>query len=288
MSYAVQQPVAEAPRRPVTVGLAAVLLAVMGVGGLAYAVATLAVTPGVVDRFRQAAASADNTAVDGLVTVVWVLAAVGTVLAVILFALYIVLALGLRRGSNASRVGVWVLSGLGLLAGCGTTVTVLVEQSGSGGGGGLGNTLAQSYPGNWVGLNLTLAIAQIVGYAVVAVLLMASPGLFFGRGAQRPATPTYAAIPPYGASSPYGQPGYAPQPGYGQHPGYGQPGYAAPVSGPSGASFGYGSPSGFERPVEGQSPGGLTPQDPAGRPPPSPAASPQPGPDDDFWSRPSE
>jgi hypothetical protein len=309
MSYAVQQPTVEAPRRPVTVGLAAALLAVMGVGGLVYAVATLAVTPGVVDRFRQGSAAADSADVDGLVTVVWVGAAIGTVLAVILFALYLVLALGLRRGSHGSRIGVWVLSGLGLLAGCATTATVLIEHSGYGTPGSLGTTLSDAYPGGWIGLNLGLAIAQIVGYAVVAVLLVVSPGAYFGRRpAQPPATPTYGGIPSYGATSPYGPPaGYGPpQPGYGPpQPGYGppQPGYGPPQPG-------YGPPPGYGQPSPGAPLGYSSPGGPPGyQPPPGyapspgpavpapgtpgpaappPSAQPAPGSEDEFWSRPSE
>jgi hypothetical protein len=153
----------------------------MGLGGLGYAVATLAVTPGVVDRFRAGAAGADSTDVHGIVTVLWVAAAIATVLAVILFALYVVLALGLRRGSNASRIGVWVICGLGLLAGCGSTVAVLIQRGGDGSPGTIGAALTDAYPAGWMGLNLALAVAQIVGYALVAILLLVSPGTFFGR-----------------------------------------------------------------------------------------------------------
>jgi hypothetical protein len=251
MSYAVQQPAAaEAPhpRRPATVGFAAVLLAVMGVGGLAYAVATLAVTPTVVNRFRGAAGPASSTDIDSMITVVWVGAAIAGALAVILFALYVVLALGLRRGSNASRIGVWVLCGLGLLAGCGTTVTVLVERSGTGTPGSLGVTLSDAYPGGWIGLDVALAIVQMVGYVVIAVLLIVSPAAFFGRGrAHAPSGPTYAGIPPYGAASaPYGPPspygpGVGPRPGPPYGPGPGAPhGPGAPY-GPGTAPYGPGT-----------------------------------------------
>jgi hypothetical protein len=258
MSYAVQPPaVAEAPRRPVTVGVAAVLLSVMGLGGLGYAVATLAVLPTVIDRFRTATATSDSASVDSLITVAWVSAGIATVLAVILFALYLVLALGLRRGSNASRIGVWVLSGLGLLAGCGTTVTVLVERSGNGVAGSLGGTLSAAYPGGWIGLNIALAIAQTVGYIVVAVLLVVSPAAFFGRAPTAAATPTYGNIRAYGAPAPYG---------------YGQPGYPPPPSG-------YQPPSGYAAPAG--------PAAPAPAPGPYPPVTPQPGPDDEYWSRPS-
>jgi hypothetical protein len=311
MSYAVESPVAAtAPRRPGTVAPAAALLGLMGLGGLGYAVATLAITPGVVDRFRAAAAGADSTDVDGLVTVLWVGAAIAMVLAVILFALYVVLALGLRRGSNASRIGVWVICGLGLLAGCGSTATVLIQRSGDGSPGTIGTALADAYPAGWIGLNVGLAIAQIVGYAVVAVLLFASPGTFFGRAPERQkpdpfAAPTSASAfnaPPPGYAQPPGHgqpPGYSPPPGYGPAPpGYGQaPGYGGQAPG---APVGQGQPPGFDpsayAPPPGYDASAYTPQpgyasspDPAtNRPGPaaSPPSEPPQGPEDEYWSRP--
>jgi hypothetical protein len=195
MSYAVEPPPApDVPRRrPVPVTLAAGLLGVMALAGLAYAVATLAVTPGVVGRFRAAAAGADRADVDGFATVLWVAAAVAAVLAVILFALYVVLALGLRRGSNAARIGAWVVSGLGLLAGCGSTVAVVVQRRGIETPGTLGTALADAYPSGWIGLNIAMAIAQMAGYLAVAVLLAVSPSGFVRRAAV--AEPVYAWPP---------------------------------------------------------------------------------------------
>jgi hypothetical protein len=185
MSYAVEPLAAiDTPRsRPVPVTLAAALLGIMGLAGLAYAVATLAVTPGVVGRFRAAAGTADRADVDGFVTVLWVAAAVAAVVAVILFALYVVLALGLRRGSNAARIGAWVVSGLGLLAGCASTTAVVVQRRGVGTPGTLGTVLADAYPSGWIGLNIAMAIAQMAGYVVVVVLLLAGPSAFFRRPA---------------------------------------------------------------------------------------------------------
>src|SRR6185312_1424253 len=130
---------------------------------------------------------------DGFVTVLWVAAAVAAVLAIILFALYVVLALGLRRGSNAARIGAWVVSGLGLLAGCGSTVAVAVQRRGVGTPGTLGTALADAYPSGWIGLNIAVAIAQMAGYVAVAVLLAVSPGGFFRRTAV--AAPVYAWPP---------------------------------------------------------------------------------------------
>jgi hypothetical protein len=183
MSYAVEPRARlDPPRsRPVLVTLAAALLAVLGLAGLVYAVATLAVTPGVVGRFRSAAAGADRADVNGFVTVLWIVVAVAAVVAVILFALYVVLALGLRRGSNAARVGAWVVSGLGILAGAVSAVAVIVQRRGVQTPGTLGTALANAYPSGWIGLNVALALAQVVAYVVVAVLLAVSPGGFFRR-----------------------------------------------------------------------------------------------------------
>jgi len=318
MSYAMQPPAAapaptSAPRRPVSVVSASALLILMAVVGLGYAVATLAIAPGTVDRFR-AAAGVSSVDVDGFVTVVWIGAALSAVLAVILFALYIVLALGLRRGSNAARIASWVVAGLGLLAGCATTTTVAVERSGDPVQGSLSAALSDAYPGSWIPLNVALAVAQMLGYVLVGVLLLASPGTFFGR-APKPlpadpfAAPGYGA--PGGAAPGYGAPGYgAPgaTPTYGAPgaaPGYGAPGGTAPTYGaPGGAAPGYGAPGGYSLPPDGYGPpptggysapptGGFGSPHPAAAPPPAgspgvpPAGPGQPGPDDEYWSRPS-
>ncbi|MFI7596324.1 hypothetical protein [Actinoplanes sp. NPDC049681] len=220
MSYAVQYPAAAAPaptatpRRPVSVGFASVLLIVMAVVGLGYAVAMLAVAPGTVDRFRDAAgASAD---VDGFVTVVWIEAALGAVLAVILFALYVVLALGLRRGSNGIRIATLVVCALGLVAGGVSTLTMAVQRGGESAPGSIGAALADAYPGAWIGLNVGLAVAQMAGYLLVGLLLLAAPRWFFGR-APKPVTPDPFAAP---------RPAYGPPGGY--QPMYGAPYPAAP------------------------------------------------------------
>ena len=72
---------------------------------------------------------------------------------------------------------------------------------------------------------MTLAIAQAVGYLVVAALLFLAGGAWFGRGPAKPLAPTY---------TPPGFGGY-PAPGYG--PGTTPPDYgaAAPGAAPPGA-----------------------------------------------------
>jgi hypothetical protein len=316
MSYAVEPLAAAAPasRRPATVGLAAALLATMGLLGLGYAVATLAVTPRVVDQFRAGAAGADSGDVDGFVTALWVAAAIAMVLAVILFALYVGLALGLRRGSNAARIAVWVVCGLGLLAGCGSAVAVAIQRGADGSAGTIGTALADAYPGGWIGLNVALAVAQIVGYAVVALLLVVSPGTFFGRAPAQPPPDPFAA-PRYARGFPTPVPGYGQHPAaYGPPPGFDPSAYApppgyAPPQGPVTPSQGAGTPSqGAGTPSQGastppQSPGTaeaaqttepIDPAQPVAGPgyasspnlAAKPPAKPEPGSDDDYWSRP--
>jgi hypothetical protein len=277
MTYAAAPPApaaepAAAPRRPLTVQLAAGLLAVMGLAGLGYAIATIAVTPGVVDRFRDAAAGGD---VDSYVTVVWLTAAIGAVLAVVLFALYIVLALGLRRGSHGFRVGTWVVCGLGMLLGCGTVATVAAQRAGDGTPGTLGFELSSAYPSSWIQLNVALAIAQVLGYALVAGLLLASPREFFRRSEASSARPhTYVALPTYGSQQVYpagppAQPAFPAAPAVSpeEHAAWARPAaetHAAPVApggdaapaGPSAASDDAppaASPS-TDRPDDGHSP----------------------------------
>jgi hypothetical protein len=38
-----------------------------------------------------------------------------------------------------------------------------------------------AYPSGWIGLNIAVAVAQMAGYLLVAVLLVVSPGAFFRR-----------------------------------------------------------------------------------------------------------
>jgi hypothetical protein len=258
MSYAIQPPVATPPavapgrQRPVPVTLAAVVLTVMAVVGLAYAIATVSTAPGTVSRFRDAAAGAASADIDGYVTVIWVGAAIGTVLAVILVALFVVLAIGLRRGSNAARIATWVVCALGLLAGLASTITVLVERNGDGNPQSLATALTDSYPGSWIGLNVGLAIAQMAGYTVVALLLLAARGAWFGRGPATPTQPHPGYAPGgYGAPTYTGAPGYGTQPGYGPPPG--TPGYSPPPGTP-----GYGPTPGYS-PQPGTSGYGPTP-----------------------------
>jgi hypothetical protein len=207
MSYAQPLPGVVVPgeqRRPVTVTSAAVLLAVMALAGLVYAVATFAVTPGIVEQFRDRAGAVDPVDVDNYVAVVWAGAGVAAVLAVILFALYAVLALGLRSGSAAARVGTWVVCGLGLAAGCLSAVAVTMQR-GADTSDALLVDLGAAYPGGWIALNVALSVAQMIGYAVVALLLLLSPREWFHRGAAAATAPVQPGYPGHPAYSAYPQ-----------------------------------------------------------------------------------
>jgi hypothetical protein len=228
----------------------------MAAGGLIYAVITVAVLPGVVHRFRSAGQS--NHDVDEHVAVLWLGAAVALVVAVLLFALYVVLGVALRRGSNGARIGTLVISVLGALGGIVAAVTVLIERSGDGSADSLGGRLSGAYPDGWIGTNAGLAVAQVLAYVIVLILVLRAPRGFFGGGPGMPGG-AHGQMPPiYGGSFPPGhpgaQPGYAaPQPGPGSQSGYptAQPGYPAPGQMGQPGYPGVGQP-GYPMPAQGQ------------------------------------
>jgi hypothetical protein len=186
-------------RRPTPVVVAVGALILMAAGGLLYAIAALAVLPGSADRFRVAAAGAgfrpvDVDAMTTLLRMNLILAAVlGTGAALLLAAL----ALGNLRGSGAARIATWVVSGLGVLFGCGSALVVLAQQTTPASFASedqdfqeLVGFLAEAYPDWWMPLAGGLAGAQTVGYLLVAVLLaVPSAGRHYRRvpGAATPA-----------------------------------------------------------------------------------------------------
>lgn len=310
MSYPTQPPAAVMPvspsGRPSVVSAAAVLLWVMAVVGLIYAVVTLAVVPGTISRFRDAIGGTvdelqqfnGGTDPDTYVGVVWLGAAIALVLAVILFALYIVLGIALRRGSNTARIATLVICGLGAVAGAGALLALAIERGGDSAPWSLGEQLTRAYPSGWLGVNITLATSQIIAYVLVAVLVLAAPRIFFRAAA----TPAPAAAP---VSAPTGYPQYgapypAPQPGYGPpSPGYptaqqsypGAPGYHPAAQGygpPPSGGYGVLPPSGYPQ----MPPGAGYPPAPVPGPPGAPAGPgypvAQPGHDPaSVWGRPS-
>jgi hypothetical protein len=201
---------------------AASILLVLAAGGLGYAVATLAVLPGVAGRLRSTGGTGATAAeIGGFISVLWTGATVAAVLAVVLALVLFLLARGLRRGSGGARVGTWVVCGLGLLCGAGSVVTVLTQRNSSFAlpGTGLGAALTEAYPAGWIGLNGAVATAQMLGYLGAAVLLMlpASAAFFRGSGGNVPAPP--GAPPGWPQqSAPPGWPQQPAAPGWPQHP----------------------------------------------------------------------
>ena len=196
MSYPVQpQPLAATPPpapsgRPPTVTFAAGLLWLMAGVGLIYAIATLAIVPGTISRFRDVTGGplqrfGSDTDPEYYVAVVWLGAAIALALAVIAFALFVVVGLSLRRGSNAARIATLVVCVLGVLGGAAGVLTVAAQRSGESAPLSLGAQLSDAYPGGWIGANAGLSIAQILGYVLVGILVLTAPRAFFRRIAGR-------------------------------------------------------------------------------------------------------
>ncbi|MEU1747029.1 hypothetical protein [Micromonospora arida] len=210
MSYPESAPA----RRPAAVLSAVTVLSVMAVAALAYAVVDLVVLGGTVDAFRSAArdTSASPEQIDDVVTLLRASAVLSAVVAVLSAPLLAGLALGLLTGRNGVRVATWVVSGLGLLAGCCSVAVVVGERSaplqlGSGEQAlaELLGLIGDAYPSWWIPLNAGLSVAQALGYLVVATLLaLPAANSWFGR--RRSTAPT---APPMFTPAPH-QPPSAP------------------------------------------------------------------------------
>ncbi|SCG46894.1 hypothetical protein [Micromonospora halophytica] len=208
MSYPDQVPT----RRPAVVTLAAAVLALMALGALVYAVATLLALGGTVDRFRAAAADtvAGADDVDGVVALVRAGAIVSAVLTVLVGVLLVGLATGLLAGRRGARVATWVVGGLGLLAGCCTGALLLGQRATpleTGIDANLLGLLGEAYPSWWLPVNAGVSVAQMLGYLVVAVLLaLPAANGWFARRPSRPAAPPpenpYRLHPPQGPLPP--------------------------------------------------------------------------------------
>lgn len=226
MSY----PVQAAPRRPGAVVSAAVVLLLMAVGAVGYAVAGLAVLGGTVSRFRDAASAggARQGEIDEVASVLRGTTSLSAVVGVVTGLVLVGLALGLLSGRPGARVGSWVVAGLGLLCGC-CGLAVLVGQraaplrvSADGRATAeLFGRLGDAYPDWWIPVNAAVAVAQVLGYLVVAALLVTPASGAFLRRRPAPAGP---ALPGYGPASVPPAPGYGPPPA---------PGPPAPASGPA-------------------------------------------------------
>ncbi|WP_433389084.1 hypothetical protein [Micromonospora sp. KLBMP9576] len=199
-------------RRPAVVTAAVAVLALMALAALAYAAAGLVTRGGTVDRFRTAAAgiSARQDHTDRVVTLLGAATVLTAVVSLLAGLLLVALALGLRAGRDGARTATWVVSGLGLIAGC-CALTLVVGQralplrpdENDRATAELVDLLAGSYPSWWIPLGTGLSVGQVLGYLVVAVLLAlpAARGWFRRRPEpplpQRPpASPLHPHQPP--------------------------------------------------------------------------------------------
>ncbi|MEU1884349.1 hypothetical protein ABZ491_02545 [Micromonospora rifamycinica] len=208
MSYPDQVPV----RRPAAVSAATALLGLMALAAGAYAVTVLLALGGTVDRFRAAApaTAAEPGDVDGMVRLLRLSTIGAAVLTVLVGLLLVGLAGGLLARRRAARIGVWVVCGLGLLAG-GCALAVLAGQRagpvrlgpGDQGVADLFGTLGEAYPSWWLPANAGVSAGQALGYLVVAVLLglpSANPWFAAHRSVLPAPAPAPGPVPPHGTS----------------------------------------------------------------------------------------
>ncbi|MFI6267587.1 hypothetical protein [Micromonospora zamorensis] len=216
MSYPESAPA----RRPAVVLMTAGVLLVMAVAALAYAVVDLVVLGGTVDAFRTAArdTSASPEQIDDVVTLLRASAVLSAVVAALSAPVLAGLALGLLAGRNGARVATWVVSGLGLLAGCCSVAVLIGERaaplqlgSGEQAVAELLGLIGDAYPSWWIPLNAGLSVAQGLGYLVVATLLaLPAANAWFGR--HRSTAPTVPSAPPAFPHAPHQPPPAPPYP----------------------------------------------------------------------------
>ncbi|MGI5524812.1 hypothetical protein ACQEUX_28290 [Micromonospora sp. CA-259024] len=218
MSYPESAPA----RRPAVVLFAVTVLLVMAVAALAYTVVDLVVLNGTVDAFRSAArdTSASPQQIDDVVTLLRASAVLSAVVAALSALVLAGLALGLLAGRSGVRVATWVVSGLGLLAGCCSVAVLIGERAAPLQLGASEQALAEllgligdAYPSWWIPLNAGLSVGQGLGYLVVATLLaLPAANAWFGR--HRSTAPTMPSAPPAFPPAPHQPPSAPPAPPY--------------------------------------------------------------------------
>lgn len=186
-SYPPTQPMpAAAPeprRRPAVVTVASVLMFLVALLTLISSIIALATMNRIIDGFREQAALTDASPadIDAFVNVIQA-ATIVTALVLMIFALVLAgLAFGNLRGSNTTRVLTLVVCAFGVLCGCcgifgavgqtgatsfstDNTDTQTAEE--------LGRALGDAYPDWWLPVNGGLSALQLLGYIVIAILLV--------------------------------------------------------------------------------------------------------------------
>ncbi|GAB7049435.1 hypothetical protein JCM9534A_45610 [Catenuloplanes indicus JCM 9534] len=190
---AVSGPAVPAPatRPPGTVSLAAALLIVMGVAGILAAALHLLLTINGLGDFASDARrfGGDPTLADRVEGGIRGAAIAGVVLSGVVGVLLVSLAVGLRGGLTAARVATWVVCALGLCGGAASLAAGLLQRDLGSDDPRVAGVFAASadvYPGWWVAAGIGLAVAQVVGYFLVAVFLAVG---------QRAKTAPHAPVP---------------------------------------------------------------------------------------------
>lgn len=173
----------EPRRRPVPVLISAVLMWIVALLALVSAIIGLATMSQVVDRFRiEAVLTAASPAdIDSFVNVIRA-ATIVTAIILVIFALLLAgFAVGNLRGSNTTRVLTLVVCAIGVLCGCCGVIGAVGQTSATGLNTNntdtqvaeeLGRALGDAYPGWWLGVNSGLSGLQLLGYIVIAILLV--------------------------------------------------------------------------------------------------------------------
>ena len=189
-------------QRPAAVMAAIAGLLLMALVSVFYAVAGLALMPGIVGRFRDSATAAEINpdSVDAAAAVLWATPITAAVLGLLAAALLVGLAIGIQRGVNGFRIATWVVCALGLIGGGLAAIAGFVQRLGSwsidGSDVGLGRALVDAHPAWWLWTSAVLSILQAVGYVVVAVLLaLPAANAYFRRTPQAP-SPQPSLLPP--------------------------------------------------------------------------------------------
>jgi hypothetical protein len=167
---------APATRPPGTAVAAATLMIVMGVGGiLAAALHLLLTVEGLGDFALEARRFGGDPALTERVEAgIRTAAIAGVVLSAVAGVLLVSLAVGVRSGLRGARVATWVFCALGLCGGVGSTAAGVLQRDLDSADPGVAGVLAASanvYPGWWAASGIGLAVVQVIGYFLVAVLL---------------------------------------------------------------------------------------------------------------------
>ncbi|MDR7323692.1 MULTISPECIES: hypothetical protein [Catenuloplanes] len=205
---------APATRPPGTVSLAAALLIVMGVVGiLAAALHLLLTINGLADFASDARRfGGDPTLIDRVEGGIRGAAIAGVVLSGVVGVLLVSLAVGVRSGLTAARVATWVVCALGLCGGAASLAAGLLQRDLGSDDPRVAAVFAASadvYPGWWVAAGIGLAVAQVVGYFLVAVFLAAGTRTRTAPTAPVPTVPPFQA-PPMPTVAPHPDPSRSP------------------------------------------------------------------------------